>query len=260
MASQATLSSSSLTELNPPIDPPGFPPSEIRYRNREFIRIDHPVNRKKNTRQSRAWDHGDNYIAVDDPDQHAWRCRICAGGDSLIILHSKSISPAVRHLKKKHGILLEDEASDLASNTTDGRELPIASGLIQRVDVEAFRYHLLRWVVNREVAFIEVEDDDFRQMLLCLSQTIDPYLVKSRDTLRNWVDEEYILAKRQVKLRLAEAKSKIHISFDLWTSPNALAICAVVAHFVNTDHRVTNALIGFKRMKGGHTGENIAEV
>jgi hypothetical protein len=80
----------------------------------------------------------------------------------LIILHGKSISPAARHLRKKHHIILhEEEASDVASNTTDGRELPVVSGLIQRVDVEAFRYHLLRWIVNRQVAFIEVEDKDF---------------------------------------------------------------------------------------------------
>jgi hypothetical protein len=59
---------------------------------------------------------------------------------------------------------------------------------------------------------------------------------------------------------LSEAKSRIHISFDLWTSLNALAIYAVVAHFVDNNHRVYNALIGFKRIKGGHRGENIAEV
>jgi hypothetical protein len=263
MASQSTLSSSSLAELNPPAKPPSFPPSEIQYRGREWVRIDHRENLKRSTPQSKVWDYGDEYIAIDNPDQHAWRCRNCSDGNSLIVLHGKSAStsPAARHLKKKHGILLyEDEASDLASTTTDGRELPVVSGLIQRVDVEAFRYHLLRWIVNRQVAFIEIEDEDFRQMLLCLSQTIEPYLVQCGDTLRNWLDEEYILAKRQVKQCLSEAKSKIHISFDLWTSPNALAICAVVAHFVNINHQVCNALIGFKRIKGGHAGENIAEV
>ena len=147
MASQSTISSSSLAELNPPIQPPGIPPAEIQYKGREWIRIDHRQNLKRGTTRSKAWDHGDEYVAVDDPDQHAWRCRNCADGNSLIILHGKSAStsPAARHLKKKHGILLhEDEASDIASNTTDGRELPIVSGLIQRVNVEAFRYYLLR--------------------------------------------------------------------------------------------------------------------
>jgi hypothetical protein len=67
-------------------------------------------------------------------------------------MHGKttSTSPAARHLKKKHGTLLyKDEASDLARNMTDSRELPLVSGLIQRVEVETFRYYLLRWIVNR---------------------------------------------------------------------------------------------------------------
>ena len=214
MASQSTLSSSSLAELSLAMQPPSFPPPEIQYRGREWIRTDHRENLKKGTPRSKVWAHGDDYIALDDVDQHAWRCRHCSDGNSLIILHGKpaSTSPAARHLKKKHEILLhEDEASDAASTTTDGRELPVVSGLIQRVDVEAFRYHLLRWIVTRQVAFIEVEDEDFRQMLLCLSQTIEPYLVQCGDTLRNWLDEEYILAKRQVKQLLSEAKSRIHI-------------------------------------------------
>jgi len=116
------------------------------------------ADRKKSTRQSKAWDFGDDYIAVDDPEQYAWRCRCCIGGDSMIFLHNKSISPAVRHLRNKHHMLLEDESSDLPSNTRDGPELPVVSSLIQKVNVEDFRYYLLRWIVNRQVAFIEVDD------------------------------------------------------------------------------------------------------
>ena len=97
-------------------------------------------------------------------------------------------------------------------------------------------------------------------MLLCLSQLIEPCLVQCGDTVRNWIEEEYFRAKQHVKQRLAEARSRIHISFDLWTSPNSIAICAVVADFVNPDHRLCNVLIGSNRMKGGHGGENIAEV
>jgi hypothetical protein len=34
----------------------------------------------------------------------------------------------------------------------------------------------------------------------------------------------------------------------------------VVTHFININYRVCNALIGFKRIKGGHASENITEV
>jgi hypothetical protein len=93
----------------------------------------------------------------------------------------------------------EEEQSSVVSNTTDGQELPVVPTLVQRVKVEDFRYHLLRWMVNRQVPFREIEDEDFRQMLLCLSQAIDPYLVQCGDTVRNWVELEFIRAKEQVK-------------------------------------------------------------
>jgi hypothetical protein len=63
--------------------------------------------------------------------------------------------------------------------------------------------------------------------LLVLSQAIGPYLVQ-RTTIRNWVKEEFETMRLLVKEVLANAKSKIHISFDLWTSPNAYAICAII--------------------------------
>lgn len=36
-----------------------------------------------------------------------------------------------------------------------------------------------------------------------------------------------------MKEDLQQAVSKIHFSFDLWTSPNHLALMGVVAHYIN---------------------------
>jgi hypothetical protein len=84
----------------------------------------------------------------------------------IMILHKTTISPALRHPRKKHHIPFEDESSDRMSTTTDGLELPVVSSLIQKVNVEDFRYYLIRWIVNRQVGFIEVEDGNFRQISL----------------------------------------------------------------------------------------------
>lgn len=64
----------------------------------------------------------------------------------------------------------------------------------------------------------------------------------------------------QVKELLANALSRIHISFDLWTSPNGLGICGICAHFVGPpEGRNRSVLIGLKRMQYSHSGEDIAE-
>jgi hypothetical protein len=62
-----------------------------------------------------------------------------------------------------------------------------------------------------------------------------------------------------VKQRLALAKSKIHISFDLWTSPNIHAIIAVVAHFLSPELQLRHVLLAVREIEGSHSGENMAE-
>jgi hypothetical protein len=118
MASQPTLSASSSNELGTAMQPPNIPLSEIGYRNRDWVLIDHPTQRK-GSRQSKAWYFGDHYIAIDDPDQNTWRCRPYSDGDLMIILHKTTISPVLRHPRKKHHIPLEYESSDVTSTTTD---------------------------------------------------------------------------------------------------------------------------------------------
>lgn len=55
------------------------------------------------------------------------------------------------------------------------------------------------------------------------------------------------------------ARSKIHISCDLWTSSNSLAILGVVAHFVTEDGKLQRCVLALKDIIGKHTGENLAQ-
>ena len=95
-------------------------------------------------------------------------------------------------------------------------------------------------------------------MLLALSPSIESYMV-GKSTIRNWVVEEYERARLQVKEVLAEAKSKIHISFDLWTSPNTYVIYVICAYFVRPDYANHSVLLGMKRMLRTYHGEDISE-
>jgi len=62
-----------------------------------------------------------------------------------------------------------------------------------------------------------------------------------------------------VKNQLHASKSRIHLSFDLWTSPNHFAIVSVVAHYMGPKFRVETTLLGLRRLRGNHLGKNIAE-
>jgi hypothetical protein len=261
MASQLTLSYISGEETIPPELVAEGPPSEITKEGRVWYAVAHAPNRRKGSKISKIWRLGQQYIALDNPELIAWRCQLCNDTDALILLANKSTTSATKHLKRKHSDLpanVYEDSSDITTITSEGSRG--YRSLVTTVDVDLFRYHLLRWIVKRQIPFDEVEDEDFQAMLLSLSQAIQPYIVQSSQTIRNWAQAEYEVARSQVRQIVREARSRIHISFDLWTSPNGYALCAICAHFVGSDIRNTTALLGLKRMKGPHGGDNIAEV
>lgn len=63
----------------------------------------------------------------------------------------------------------------------------------------------------------------------------------------------------RVQKLLDSAQSKIHLSFDNWSSGNHLAFTAIVAHFCSPTFKIESILIGFRELRGPHSGENIAE-
>jgi hypothetical protein len=71
--------------------------------------------------------------------------------------------------------------------------------------------------------------------------------------------QEFEKQKLEIKKELATARSRIHISSDLWTSPNRLPVVGIVAHYLDKNLKVQNHLIGMRRVSGTHSGENIAE-
>ena len=57
---------------------------------------------------------------------------------------------------------------------------------------------------------------------------------------------------------LLEVGSKIHISFDLWSSPNHYSMLGIVCYFIDRNFKARTVILGLKRLIGPHSGENIA--
>ena len=64
--------------------------------------------------------------------------------------------------------------------------------------------------------------------------------------------------KEQIKLRLYSARTDIHISCDLWTSPNCLPILGFVSHYISEDGQLESATLALVDVEGEHSGENLA--
>ena len=82
----------------------------------------------------------------------------------------------------------------------------------------------------------------------------------SEKTIRCDIKKYFETAKATIKKHLSLARSRIYISYDLWTSPNHKAMIAIVAHWTAEDYEVKSALLMIKEVYGEHSNENIANV
>jgi hypothetical protein len=79
-----------------------------------------------------------------------------------------------------------------------------------------------------------------------------------RTTKKKDLEDILSLKKAAVKEELNEAVTQIHISFDLWTSPNRLGFISIFGHFIDRSNLYQSRLLAFRRQIGSHAGENIA--
>jgi hypothetical protein len=84
-----------------------------------------------------------------------------------------------------------------------------------------------------QIALRLVADKLFVGFLRIVYLSINKLLLGCGNTLRSLVIGAFNKRKEHLKGVLARSVSKIHFSFDLWTSLNHLALLGVVAHFID---------------------------
>lgn len=71
---------------------------------------------------------------------------------------------------------------------------------------------------------------------------------------------DFVAKKRQLKEDLCHSRSRISVSFDLWTSPNSSAILGVVGMWIDATGKRRLTVLGMRRVYGEHSGENLGSV
>ena len=173
---------------------------------------------------------------------------------------------ALDHLETKHNI--DRSTGDLKpalKPSNDQNQLSISDcnnmkSLVFARRLDRFKDMLVRWIVCCHIAFFQIENTYFRDLLFYLFPPLAKLLPKAASTLRKWVKEAFEVRKERLKQDMREAHSNISISFDLWTSLNYLAILSVVAHFIDKEGKRRSAVLGLREVIGEHSGENMAEV
>ena len=76
--------------------------------------------------------------------------------------------------------------------------------------------------------------------------------------MRNWIIQEFKLRRKMFRDLLSAIKGQIHISFDIWTSGNSLALLGIVFHYSDGITGIQTVVSGVPRIHGPHSGENMA--
>jgi hypothetical protein len=214
-----------------------------------------PPRKRQGGKESWVWTYGVKIITGKD-GKDCWRCNVCAQG-----YRASGTEKAAAHIKSKHRINESGPLPRYGGGSNQPRPSTTSGSLLRRqIDVTMFRSLLSKWIVWMHISFSQVESKHFRQMMVYVDAVLDSsnFWPQSGNTIRDWVLKDFGRCKEQVLKRLAESEGQIHLNFDLWTSPNSLALLGVVAHWMSKDKQLQTTLLGLRR--GAHTVENMSTV
>lgn len=247
---------------------------ERRIKGVNWRRVGRQPNTHRSSTYSVVWAHGDSYIKVSSPAAPPqWICDYC---DVVIKTQGNGTTTNHRrHLRKQHHIsfdLIEANNDDIDSDNDDGDHLSQAASrdslrpssqfaaLYTTINVERFRLLFIRLFTHCQVSFSIVERPEFQELLLYIQPSIERYLVESHKTIGNWVIDEFKKGQVALKEVLARAKSRVHISFDIWTAPTGVPILGICGHFLDEQLQLRHPLLALRFLAGHHTGVAMAEV
>ena len=150
-----------------------------------------------------------------------------------VLDNTKKINFTVRHEKGNTSLLthhLERFHPDLFSETTilnEGQGGTITKFLTKSKFTESFFHHLLQWVINCNIPYSMVSDENFRKMISVVNPSVPVF---SRQTVSK-KKEMYNEKKQIIKSMLSD--KLVAITTDGWTSQHQhLHYIAVTAHFI----------------------------
>ncbi|GKU14829.1 hypothetical protein FLAG1_10200 [Fusarium langsethiae] len=194
----------------------------------------------------------------DNPLSPYWACRLCDAKGQPEFFAAAATSSAADHLRK----IFESSQGADTDPSTDESEQPkrrrLQYSAVPRARVKMIRELSLGLLINTNAPFSFFSDTFFQQLAWQLDPHLSEQIPWSRQSMGRLLDDMYESKKDEVKQELSDALTRIHLGFDLWTSPNRHAVMAVTAHFLDRQGKHQSRLLALCRQLGCHSGESLA--
>ncbi|KJZ71689.1 hypothetical protein HIM_08927 [Hirsutella minnesotensis 3608] len=242
-------------------------PDEFKLNGKQYVRHSAVAKSQKHTkkRTSVVWHYGEDIQLKHDQTRRFWYCYLCERQQRQqgLPISGKGNSTALDHLESKHQIDRETgEHKHLKSHPSQPSivDFNSVSTLVFKRRFDEFKELLIRWIVYCHIAFFQIENLYFRELLFYVFPGLATLIPKARLVIRRWILEAFEARKERLRQEMQVAHSNISISFDIWTSPNYQAILGCVAHFINRSGKRRTAVLALRELVGEYSGENMAEV
>ncbi|OBS15714.1 hypothetical protein FPOA_13497 [Fusarium poae] len=242
-------------------------PDEFKLNGKQYVRYVVVAKSQKHTkkRTSVVWQYGEDIQLKQDLTKRFWYYHLCEQQQRQqgLPISGKGNCTALDHLESKHQI--DRETGERRHAKRHPSQPSIVdfnniSTLVFKRRFDEFKELLIRWIVYCHIAFFQIENLYFRELLFYIFHGLTTLLPKARLVVRRWIIEAFEARKDSLRQEMQTAHSNISISFDIWTSPNYQAILGCVAHFINRSGKRRTVVLALRELVGEHSGENMADV
>lgn len=232
---------------------------------------------KKKVRGRTSWiyKHMRDRVAIDhvfynNSGKEEWRCKYCL---QTYVIAGGTRGP-MKHLEDKHRIKedstantrairihrsIKDAMESASLNPQNRRMLNDNEHTAIPLDGDILEVLFTRFITACSLPLRLVECPEFRSLLTYINEDVDKYLPSSHNTIGTWVLRQYEIEKAIKQQQVRNARSKVHVSCDLWTSPNTKAILVAVATYLSDNNQLEHIVMDLVEVEGTHEGSNIAK-
>ncbi|PZC88553.1 hypothetical protein A1F95_10865, partial [Pyrenophora tritici-repentis] len=252
---------------------------EDRYEGLDWLDIPRYMKPLRTLKGRKSWvfAHGYRVALISEPSRTFWICQHCYqhrrvdGRQALEV--TRSTTSAISHMGQNragHRLNRQGQSTQailprgqitLRVLGESGAVVPQAiANAIGNFNVQAFRYAVVSWLIKNNHPLREIETASFREIVAYANPEAVDALWTSRTSVKSYVMRLYRELQPQVVEALSQATSKIHVSFDGWTTKGGKrGFFGVVAHYADESSVVIDLPIALPQLTGSHSGDRIGD-
>ena len=154
-----------------------------------------PARKRDRSPNAWYWKHGEE---LSEDQNKRWMCEPCWEANTFTHYANTSNKAITKHLNDTHNINQHghDNVIQLQITPADNSSISIAPSFFHW---EILKLRLIEWIVVAHITFSQVQNDWFRRFLAVLSPSLEKWIPKTGNTVRDWILAEFKRRQETVK-------------------------------------------------------------